>query len=255
MSLALTLKNVVALRGTRRVIDDVTLDIEAGKMTVLIGCNGAGKSTLLSLMCGLIPLQSGSVKVQNSLLSSLSRRELSQRISSLGQDERPDDDLTAMDVVLLGRSPHLGAWGLPSESDVTMAREALSQMDALPFEKRHLRTLSGGEKQRVLLARVLCQDAAVMLLDEPTHALDPGHAMRVMQQLKKLTSVGKSVVVVLHELSLAARFGDALVVLKDGRVLAQGSAQSALRSDVLKEAFGVGMTLHHIGGSSVVVVD
>mgnify|MGYP000027914461 CR=1 FL=1 len=255
MSVRLQVEEVSVRRGATQVVTDVSLTVEGGTVTALLGRNGAGKSSLMLAMAGLVPLERGTVALNGVNTATMPRQALARRIASMGQDERPDDELLALEVVLLGRAPHLGAWGLPGPSDEELARNALAATEALPFALRSMRTLSGGENQRVLLARVLCQGGEVLLLDEPTHALDPGHALRVMKLLRELAAKGAAVVVVLHDLSLAARCADVVVVMDEGRVISRGAPRQALSKDILARAFRAELSLVDVHGHPVVVAD
>jgi iron complex transport system ATP-binding protein len=250
---AIRMHGVTLHRGHRQVLHNVTFDIMPGTFTVVMGRNGAGKSTLLSAMAGLVSLHAGTVEVDGKGLLSWSRRELAVRVASLGQAELPDQELTALEVVLLGRAPHLGAWGLPAASDVETALHALETLEAKQLASRTLGTLSGGEKQRVLLARVVCQGSPVWLLDEPTDALDPAHALQVMRTLRARAEGGTTVVAVLHDLTLAARFAHRVVILAEGRVAMHGPVKDTLTAPVLSRAFGLPLTVVEVGGYPVVL--
>ncbi|MEW5854725.1 MAG: ABC transporter ATP-binding protein [Myxococcota bacterium] len=255
MSAVLSARDVRVLRRGTAVLSGVTLSAQRGRVITLVGPNGAGKSTLLSVLAGILAPHEGTVLLDDTPLHAVSRRDAALRIASLGQSELPDEDLTALEAVLLGRAPHLGAWGLPGDDDIRWAEDALARTDVSALRDRRMGTLSGGERQRVLVARVLCQGGDVLLLDEPTGALDVGHALHVMKELRAQAAQGKAVVVAVHDLALAARFSDELVVMHRGRLLAQGDWETALAPGVLREAFGVPMRVQRVEGQPVVMLD
>lgn len=236
MTAAFRLRDLALQRGGRTVLSKVNAEIPRGAVTVLVGRNGAGKTTLMAALCRLVPPAAGTIELDGQDVAGLGRAAFARAVASLGQDERPEDELSALEVVLLGRAPHLGAWGLPSEADVTLARRALAEADAADLERRRLGTLSGGERQRVLLARVLCQDAPTLLLDEPTHALDLRHAALAMDVLRARARAGAAVVVVIHDLTLAARCADHWLVLGGGSLLHAGPLAADALAGVLTRA-------------------
>jgi iron complex transport system ATP-binding protein len=250
----LTAQDVTLTRGDAVVLSHVSLTVQPGTLTVLVGPNGSGKSSLLSALAGLIPPSSGSITLDGHTLADLGPLAVARNVASLGQDERPDDDLTALEVALLGRAPHLGAWGLPSDSDVERARAALAQQDALDFAQRRMRTLSGGERQRVLLARTASQATPVVLLDEPTSALDVKHARTVMDLLVARARAGDAVLAAVHDLALAARHAQAWVVLGEKGVLHAGPLERAQLNALLPRAFGVPLQVEDVRGTPVVVI-
>lgn len=245
-------QDLAVRRAGRLVLDGVSHVFQPG-ITALLGPNGAGKSTLLAAMDGVLLPERGRVTLEGRDLASMRRTDVAKRLACLAQDERPDDALGALETVLLGRAPHLGAWGLPSADDVTLALSCMDRTGTRAFENRPLHTLSGGERQRVMVARVLCQGGQVLLLDEPTDALDPGQALHVMQVLQEEVGRGATVCVVLHDLTLAARFAQHVVLLRQGRVVASGAASDTLTPDLLSQTYGAPMSVGMVDGKPVVV--
>ncbi len=234
----MTLRGIRAGYGAGDVLHDLDLDLTAGTVVVLLGENGAGKSTLLKVLAGLLPPRSGEVRLDGRLLPVVPRREAARRIGYLPQGFTPFFPMRALDAVLLGRMPHRGRLVAPSPADVTAAWRALEELDAAALAETDLREMSGGERQRVLLARVFAGEPNAMLLDEPTASLDPRHRLLVGDSLKRRAAAGTAVLLATHELEFAAS-ADRAVLLAKGRVLAEGSVGKTLTASLLSELFGV----------------
>ncbi|GGF97495.1 ABC transporter ATP-binding protein [Rhodococcoides trifolii] len=222
--------------GRRTVLRNVDLATTDGEVLGIVGPNGSGKSTLLRTLAGLTRPVDGTVTIDGHDLHVLPVRRRARSVSLLTQDEHPDADLTAGDVVALGRMPYLPPWGA---SDAGAVGDALARVDLAGFADRRITELSGGERRRVLLARALIQDTGLLLLDEPTNHLDVGHSLQVMNLVR---SSGRTVVVALHDLSLARTHCDRIVVVHDGTTRPAATAHAALSPDVLAEVFGVKAT-------------
>jgi iron complex transport system ATP-binding protein len=229
----------------RPVLDGVSLEVAHGSWVNVVGPNGAGKSTLLRVLAGLAAHE-GEVHVAGHALQRLRRRELARLVALVPQVPQIPAGMTVSQYVLLGRTPHLRPLGAEGTSDLAAARDALERLELLPFAERVVATLSGGELQRVLVARLLAQDPVIALLDEPTSALDVGHQQQVLDLVDELRREhGLTVVATMHDLTLAAQYGDSLALLHGGRIVADGVA-----ADVLKEE-----TLNRIYGARVRVID
>ncbi|AYF75643.1 ABC transporter ATP-binding protein [Nocardia yunnanensis] len=222
--------------GRRRVIEGVDFSIRAGETVGIVGPNGAGKTTLLRTLAGLSAPVAGTVTVDGGLLHRVSPRERARLVSLVGQDERPPDDLLVGETVALGRTPYLPPWGAsgPRERDAVAA--ALRQVDLAGFAGRAMSRLSGGERQRVLLARALVQRTPILLLDEPTNHLDITHQLELLALTRELP---RTVVMSLHDLTLADRYCDRVLVVHDGRAHPLRPPETALRAEVLAQVFGV----------------
>lgn len=232
------LEKVTAGYGEGDVLHGVTLGLPRGAVVALLGENGAGKTTLLKILAGLLRVRSGTVTLDGRPLDAVPRREAARRIGYLPQGFEPLFPMRALDAVLLGRMPHRARFAAPGPADVSAARHALEELDAAGFAEADLREMSGGERQRVLLARVLAGEPEVMLLDEPTASLDPRHRLVVLEVLRRRAAAGAAVLLSTHELEFAAG-ADRAVLLVDGRVLAGGTVRETLTAPLLSELFGV----------------
>jgi iron complex transport system ATP-binding protein len=244
----------VSLRlGGAPVLDDVDLRLDGGELVGLIGPNGAGKTTLLRVMAGLLPAAGGEVTVDGQTLAAMPRQALARTLGYLPQDGGSHWPLTVATLVALGRLPHQGPWRGPDAADRAAVERALAACDIAALADRPVNRLSGGERARVLLARALAGEPRILLADEPVAGLDPGHQLDVMQRLSALARDGAGVLAVLHDLTLAARFCDRLVLLDRGRVIAEGDADHVLSPDLLARCYGI--RAHHalIDGNPVVI--
>ncbi|HXL39076.1 MAG TPA: ABC transporter ATP-binding protein [Myxococcales bacterium] len=224
--------------GAPEAVAGVSLRLARGEVVGVIGPNAAGKSTLARLCCGLLKPQQGSVSLQGEPLSRLSRRERARRVAFLPQHPPHDLSFTAHEVALMGRAPHLGLWSLEGPRDLDRARAALQEVDALDLGDRPISQLSGGERQRVFLARAFAQEAALLVLDEPTAALDLAHQVLLVNALRRRAREGGGALLVLHDLALAGAGCDRLALLDRGRVVAEGTAAEVLRPAVLSPVYG-----------------
>jgi iron complex transport system ATP-binding protein len=238
MTALLEAERVSFAYGPRAVLSEVSLVVAPGELVGVIGPNGGGKTTLVRLLSGVLAPRSGSVHLRGTVLTAWRRRELARRVAVVPQDPTLEFPFTALEVVLMGRAPHLPALGFPRAHDLAVARAAMDRLDVAGLEDRPLERLSGGERQRVLLARALAQEPEVLLLDEPTTHLDLRHQAGIYDVVAELRRTrGVAVVSVLHDLNLAALYCDRLVLLAGGRVVCEGPPVEVLTPAVLGAAY------------------
>jgi len=243
----------VALDGTR-VLDRVSVTAGRGEWLMIVGPNGAGKTTLLRAIAGLASDVDGSIEVDGAALRSLHARGRAQRIAYVAQTPVLPPGIAVFDYVLLGRTPHISYLGSESQTDIDAASEALELLDVVQFASRVLESLSGGELQRVLLARALAQHAPVVLLDEPNTALDIGHQQDVLDVIDRMRRERTlTIVSTMHDLTLAGSYADRLVMLDAGHVVAEGSAAEVLTEANLARHYGAKVRVIHEDGGIVVV--
>lgn len=238
--------------GELRVVDDVDLQLPRGGITSVIGPNGAGKSTLLSMMSRLLPMDGGTVTLEGHDVHRTPGDLLARRLATLRQDNHLTARLTVHDLVTFGRYP----WskGRPTVEDAAHVRRALEFLDLEPFAGRFLDELSGGQRQRAFVAMVLCQDTDYVLLDEPLNNLDLRHAAQMMRLLRRAADeLGKTIVLVLHDINFAARWSDHVVAMRDGRVVHQGTPRQIIEPAVLRDVYGTEIAVHLLDGSPVAV--
>jgi iron complex transport system ATP-binding protein len=235
--------------GTTRVLDDVSLDVAPG-WTAIVGPNGAGKSTLLRVLAGLRAPDAGAVELDGQPIAAWAPRERARRVSWLAQQGATTGELTAREIVLLGRLPHAGLVSSPSPADEAAVDRAMDEAECAAWRDRRPRELSGGEQQRVLLARALAVEAPLLLLDEPTTHLDPPHQVSLARLLRQRARAGTTVVSVLHDLSLAL-VADRLVLLDGGRVRAEGATDDPALHAALVEAFHGAIRVERAGARFV----
>jgi len=231
---AIAVRNLTVAYNGKPVLNGVDLVVSAGETVAVIGPNGSGKTTLLRAIAGMIPIRSGEAKVDTRVMAGLSRREAARLISMVPQDPVIPRGMTCFEYVLLGRTAYIGYLGTESADDRHRTLESLERLDAAEFANRPIDRLSGGERQRVVLARALAQDAAALLLDEPTTALDIGHQQIVLEIVDALRKEhGIAVLAAFHDLTLAAQYADRMVLLVDGEVMVDGSPTTVLRPESL----------------------
>ena len=234
----LEIRNLRAGYRDREILHGVSLTIPTGKITVIAGPNGCGKSTLLKAIAGINPASAGQILLDGRELRGMAPRELSRLVACLPQN-RQIPEITAERLVLHGRFPYLSYPRRYRREDMEIVRRAMAAMGIEDLADRTLPTLSGGQRQKVYLAMALAQDTPVVLMDEPTTFLAIAHQMQMMAEARFLAEAGKTVVLVLHDLSMALRRADHLVIMASGRVLAQGDPEGIFTGGCLEEAFGV----------------
>jgi iron complex transport system ATP-binding protein len=239
--------------GRKKVVDALDLEVAAGTWVALIGANGAGKTTVLRAVAGLTPFE-GSVRVGDLDVAATPRRIIARAVSYVPQRPVLPEGATVADYVLMGRNPHIRYLATEGRDDLTAVAEALDRLDLTPFARREVTGLSGGEAQRVVLARALAQAAPVLLLDEPTSELDIGHQQQVLELVDRLRrEEGLTVLSTMHDLTLAGQYASRFVLLDSGRGVAQGPAEEVLRADLIRRYYGASVEVV-VNGHGVVVV-
>ena len=247
------LRGVTVELGGRAVVDRVDAVVERGEWLALIGPNGAGKTTLLRAIARLVPF-SGKISLDGRPAPELARGELARLVAVVPQEPSTPPWMTVAEYVLLGRTPHLGPLAREGARDRDAAGRALARLDLLPFVGRRLGTLSGGEKQRVVVARALAQEASIVLLDEPTAALDIGHQQQALDLLDVLRQEsGLTLVGAMHDLTLAAQYADRMLLLNAGRVVANGPPVDVLTEATIAQHYGAAIDVVDVGGRIAVI--
>lgn len=246
-------RNLSVSLGGRRVLSAVSAGFQAGEITAVIGPNGAGKSTLLKALAGLAMPDAGSVHLDSTPLGSVAPDAIGREIAYLPQDRIVHWPLRVRAVVALGRLPYQPRGAGESGTDRQAISDAIAATDVAHVADRSIAALSGGERARVLMARALAQEARILIADEPTAGLDPAHALQLFDVLKGLATRGRAVIAALHDLSLAARFADRIVLLKDGAIVADGEPETVLSPEMLKHAYAISARLIRVDGIPVVL--
>lgn len=238
----MTLLSAQQLNLSRRgqpCLTQVNLTLEPGELVGLIGPNGAGKSSLLQCLAGLTQPDSGSIELQQQPLQSIAPEQQGRLLGYLAQQGEIHWPISVERLVSLGRTPHLNNWQQPSADDQTIIEQAMRQTDTLHLRQRRATELSGGERSRVLLARLLAGEPQLLLADEPTAALDPAHQLSLMQILREFVQPGRGALVVLHDLNLASRFCHRIVMMDQTRIVASGPADQVLTPERLAQVYGI----------------
>jgi iron complex transport system ATP-binding protein len=221
-------------------LSDASVAIAPGSLTGLLGPNGCGKTTLLKLLCGVVRPRSGRVLLGDRPLTAMTRRELARYVAVVPQETHPAFEYSVTEMVMMGRHPHLGPFQLEGPADFDVAREALAATGTAHLASRNYMTLSGGEKQRVIIASALAQATNILLLDEPTASLDLGYQLEIAGLLARLNRARQvTMVLATHDLNLAASLCDRLVVMRGGRVLAQGATSDVLTGAMVRQLYDV----------------
>ena len=250
---ALACESVGVVLDNTPLLREVSLNVPAGSWLGVIGPNGAGKSTLLHAVCGIVP-HTGCVRLGGHDVATLDRRDRAGRIGFVAQTPVTPPGMRVVDYVLLGRTPHRGVLAAETPTDRAVVRDVLAQLDLLPFAQRRLTSLSGGERQRAFLARALAQQPQLLLLDEPTAALDIGHQVDVLDLVDSLRcTLGLTVVSTLHDLTLAGRYPDAVVLLVDGKVVASGRPAEVLTPELIETHYGTPVRVLHDDDGLIVI--
>ncbi|MFC4604869.1 ABC transporter ATP-binding protein [Rhodococcus kronopolitis] len=256
MSAAVECAGLAATRGGATVLDGIDLLVRPGEWVAMVGPNGAGKTTLLHALAGLVPVTAGTLAVGGLDPAHASRRAMSRVVALMPQRPVVPDGVTVTELVRLGRTPHVSRFGTESAHDRAVADGLLERLDLTRLAHRPVNALSGGELQRVGLARALAQEPQVLLLDEPTSALDIGHQQQVLDLVEGMrVADGLTVVAAMHDLTLAAQYARRLVLLDGGRVVTEGTPREVLRAETIGRVYGARVeVLDRPGGLAVLPV-
>jgi iron complex transport system ATP-binding protein len=245
-------KNVSKLYGNKKVVEDVSINIQKGKITSFIGSNGAGKSTLLSIVSRLIPRNEGSVLLEGKEITSYKSNDLAKTISILKQSNNVNVRITIRELVSFGRFPY--SQGRLTKDDEKYVDEAIHYMELEELQDKFIDELSGGQLQRAYIAMVVAQNTEYILLDEPLNNLDMKHSVQIMKALRKMSDeLGKTIVIVIHDINFASCYSDYIVALKNGRVIREGKTVDIITNEVLREVFGMDFDIQEIKGNRICV--
>jgi len=251
----IVVKNVYFQYNHAVVIKDVSLNIQSGEFFFLAGPNGSGKTTLLKLLDGLIKPGRGEIYLDGKDLSFMKRKEIARRVAFVSQDHELPFAFTVEETVLMGRYPYLGILGIEGKRDFEIAEDAMRATGVLKFRDRIVSDLSGGEKQRVVIARALTQRPEMLLLDEPTAHLDLSASVEIMELLKNLQkSRGLTIVIASHDLNLGVRYADRIAFLFQGSKIAEGKPEEVLTEGLLKHVYGEGFRIIYEPSSSIPII-
>lgn len=234
----------------KKILKDINVDIEKGKITSLIGPNGAGKSTLLSAITKLIQIDSGTVKIEDKYMDDYKTDELAKKISILKQTNHTEMNITVEQLVNFGRFPYCK--GHLKQEDKEQVQYALDLLQLNEIKDRNIKTLSGGQRQRAYIAMTIAQNTEYILLDEPLNNLDMKHSVQIMQTLRTLAqTLNKTIVIVLHDINFASCYSDNIIALKNGKLVRSGSNQTVIQSNVLRELYEMDVKVENVNGQRI----
>lgn len=237
--MSIEVKNLSFSYGSKNILNNISFSVEKGTFLSILGPNGAGKSTLFRCILGLLPDYSGQVLVNGKHLKQLPVREAAKQIAYIPQSSHSIYHYRVLDIVLMGRTSHTSIFKMPGQKDVQVCLNALTKVGILHLKEHCFHKLSGGERQLVLIARALAQDAPVLLLDEPTANLDFGNQLMVLKQAKKLAQEGYTVIQTTHNPEQSYLFCDRILALQDGRIIADGNPSEVLTGAIMKQLYHV----------------
>lgn len=245
-------KNLFKKYNSKTVVEDVSIEITKGKITSFIGPNGAGKSTVLSMISRLITRDSGEVLIEGKDMGKFNSNELAKKIAILKQANHINIRLTIRELVAFGRFPY--SQGKLTKEDWQYVDEAIEYMELADMQDKFLDQLSGGQQQRAFIAMVIAQNTEYVLLDEPLNNLDMKHSVQIMKVLRRLADeLGKTVIIVIHDINFASCYSDYIVALKDGKVVHNGPTEQVINSNVLKEIYDMDIEIQNINDNKICV--
>lgn len=248
----MNITNLFKKYGNKNVVEDVSLEIPKGKVTSFIGPNGAGKSTVLGMITRLIERDSGEVTLEGKKLEEWRSNELAKKLAILKQSNHMSLKLTIKELVGFGRFPH--SQGRLTAEDEKYIQEAIDYMELTDMQDKYLDELSGGQRQRAYIAMVIAQDTEYVLLDEPLNNLDMHHSVKMMQVIRKLSEeLGKTVIIVMHDINFASCYSDHIIAFKDGKVAKAGPTKEIIKKDVLEEIYEMPFCIHRLNNQNICV--
>lgn len=246
------IKNISKNYGEKKVVDNVSFNIEKGKITSFIGANGAGKSTILSMIARLLPMDSGNVVINGKDLKEWNTKELSKTLSILKQSNNINVKLTIRELVSFGRFPYCE--GNLKKEDEEIVNNAIDYMQLKDIQNKYIDELSGGQKQRAFIAMIIAQDTEYILLDEPLNNLDMKHSVEMMKLLRKMVDdLGKTIIIVIHDINFASCYSDNIVALKDGKLVANDTTMNIIQKDVLNDIFDMDFNIQNIDSRNICI--
>lgn len=240
-------------RKTKPLFSDLDFSLKAGGVTVILGPNGAGKSTLLLLAMGWLPSWRGEIRFSGKPIRSFNRRTLSRELAFIPQSEHIPFELTVLEYVLLGRTPYLPPLGIPSREDINKAYSALEKIGIAHLYDRSALSLSGGERQMVILARAMAQESGILLMDEPSSHLDLANKYRLMRIIHELQKNGCTILLTSHEPDFALAVGENAILMKNGNILFSGSMQEAATDHIFSSLYGILIKIRSVDGKKQVI--
>ncbi|HDS0918428.1 TPA: ABC transporter ATP-binding protein [Pseudomonas putida] len=249
MSLSLQTEAIIEARGLtlchgkHPIIEGLNVQLPTGQVTAIVGPNGCGKSTLLAGLARLHKPSGGTVLLDGKVISSLPSREVAQRLALLPQDATAPEGLTVSELIRYGRQPHVGMFQQWSEKDQAVVETALAAADLQTLANRPLESMSGGQRQRAWIAMAIAQDTALLLLDEPTSALDIGHQVEIFELIRKLAATGKTIAMVVHDITSASRYADHVIAMKSGKIVDEGCPRKVITKALVDTLYDVHCTL------------
>lgn len=224
----------------KEVLKNININIEKGKFYTILGPNGSGKTTLLRILSKSLHMEKGEISINGKDLSQIKANTLAKEMSVVPQSTDIEFDFSVQDIVLMGRTPHIPRFCSESEKDVEIAMTAMKSTNTWELRNKSINTLSGGERQRVVVARAIAQETEIILLDEPISHLDIHHQIEIMNQLKQLNqNKNITIIAVLHDLNIAAAYGDHMILMHDRRVYKDGTPEEVLTEDIIKKVYGL----------------
>ena len=249
----LEVKNLVFAYDSEPILKDISLSVEKGEFIGLIGPNGSGKSTLLKLMGGVMNLSDDAVWINDQPINTIKKKVLARDITWISQEHPMVFPFTVQEIVLMGRHPYLPPLSFEGKEDYRIARDAMEITQTSQFSNRYFSEISGGEKQRVMLASAIAQEPEIMLLDEPTSALDLKYQIQILNILKRLNEEKNiTLILAMHDLNLASRYCRRLILLDEGAIVRNGTPAEVLKKEVLENVYGVHVNLHNLDGEVLV---